>query len=142
MKRDLKCDMDVQIVRAHRMGSRKSNRPRTIVAKFGDSDERWKVLTSTRNLKDTQFGVSEQFPPEIVQRRRELLPIFKEAKRRGLKASLVVDRLYVNDRRCYPGDDPFVDSRQYHTQRPSYAKVVEQGGDRQPQKIRRTDENL
>ena len=117
------------------------------MAKFGNPDQRWKVLTSTKVLKDTKFGISEQFPPEIVHRRKELLPMFKEAKRRGLRANRTVDKLYINGRRCYPGDDPFQDLaprdltprelRSSH--RPSYANIV-RADDRQPSKLPRLEE--
>lgn len=136
VKKNLKCDIDVQLVRAHRTGPRQYNRPRTLVAQFANSDERGQVLTSTRTLRDTKYGISEQFPPEIVSRHKELLPPFKEARRRRCKASLTVDKLHIDGKRCYAGDDPFGDSRP--TNRDTYANALRHT---QPNKIRKVNEN-
>lgn len=104
VKHDLKCERDIQLVRAHMTGPRLSSRLRTPVSKFANFDERWQVLTSTHALRDTPYGISEQFPTEIVHRRKKLPHIFKEARRRVFKANLTVDKLYINDRRWYHGD--------------------------------------
>ena len=47
-------------------------------------------------LKGTSFGVNEQFPKEIAERRRQLLPIMKEHKRNGLRATLAFDKLHTD----------------------------------------------
>ncbi|XP_046332265.2 uncharacterized protein LOC124115361 [Haliotis rufescens] len=138
LKKEMKCDTD----NVHRISPHLSNRPRTIVAKFANPDERREILTNTRQLRETQFGVSEQFPQEIVQRRRDLLPLFKEARRRGLKSNLTVDRLYIDGRRVYPGDDPFIDltPRGPPPSRRSYASAVGRSDNRQPNKMARTED--
>ena len=43
------------------------------------------------------IGVSEEFPPEIEAKRKELWPAYKQAKREGKNAKLVVDKLYVHN---------------------------------------------
>ncbi|XP_071119815.1 uncharacterized protein [Haliotis cracherodii] len=142
LKKEMKCDTDIHLLRVHRIGPHLSNRPRTIVAKFANPDERWEILTNTRQLRETHFGVSEQFPQEIVQRRRDLLPIFKVARRRGLKSNLTVDRLYIDGGRVYPGDDPFIDftPRNPPPSRRSYASAVGRSDNRQPNKMARTED--
>ena len=55
------------------------------------------VKSSGRFLKDTPYGINEQFPAEIEERRRQLYPIMKEEKRKKSKVVLVRDKLYVND---------------------------------------------
>ena len=46
-------------------------------------------------LKGTAIGVNEHFPPEVVKIRRGLIPIYKEARKQKLKASLRRDKLYI-----------------------------------------------
>ena len=47
-------------------------------------------------LQGKRFGVNEQFPKEINDRRKELYPFYKQAKRPGKRASLVYDKLYID----------------------------------------------
>ncbi|WAR00029.1 hypothetical protein MAR_024401 [Mya arenaria] len=39
-----------------------------------------------------------QYPPEVNERRRHLVPIMKQARREGNRANLVRDKLYINNR--------------------------------------------
>ena len=50
----------------------------------------------------------EQYPIEITDRRRQLVPIMKDARGKGHEAVLKEDRLYIDKRRFYPR--PFVSS--------------------------------
>lgn len=82
----------------HRLRKRKDGKPRGIVARFTRYTDRDRVLrTVPVKLRDKrQFSVSQQFPIEIARRRDALYPIMKEHKRRGVKAVINYDRLYVN----------------------------------------------
>jgi hypothetical protein len=46
-------------------------------------------------LKDTGFSVSEQFPQEIIEKRKLLYPEIKKTKEAGKKAKLVRDKLII-----------------------------------------------
>jgi hypothetical protein len=46
-------------------------------------------------LRNTPYGIRQQFPKEIEDNRRKLYPIQKEAKRQGKHVVLVRDRLYI-----------------------------------------------
>ncbi len=46
-------------------------------------------------LKDTRIFLSEDFPAEVKQRRNILLPIIKAARAQGKRASLPVDKLFI-----------------------------------------------
>ena len=54
-------------------------------------------MRSTKNLrKGTKYFVSDQYPPEINERRRVLQKIRKEKKNEGRQVRLVADRLYID----------------------------------------------
>ena len=48
-----------------------------------------------QTLKNKPFGVNEQFPREINEKRKQLYPLFKQAKHEGKRASLKIDKLYI-----------------------------------------------
>ncbi|VDI22079.1 Hypothetical predicted protein [Mytilus galloprovincialis] len=58
------------------------------------------VKKSSKNLKDSPFGISEQLPLEIQKRRKEKLPLLKELRSRDIKAYFVKDKLFVGERVC------------------------------------------
>jgi len=88
----------MQFERVHRMGeySRNNRYPRKLVAKFASNKDKEAVRRQSGNLKDTDFFLHEQFPPDIATRRRALLPALKTAKREGKCAWLSYDKLFIN----------------------------------------------
>ena len=76
-----------QLERAHRMGDNsnfgRAGRPRRIVAKFLHFKDREVVRQARSKLKGTVYFVNEQFPKEIADRRKELLPKMRQAIRDG-----------------------------------------------------------
>ena len=46
-------------------------------------------------LKGTNYGIQEQCPYEIEEKRKPLYPLLRSAKRNRQKATLVKDKLYV-----------------------------------------------
>ena len=48
------------------------------------------------------FGISQDFPREIVEIRRGLVRVLKHAKKEGRDAKLVYDKLYINGQRYIP----------------------------------------
>ncbi|CAC5406155.1 unnamed protein product [Mytilus coruscus] len=58
------------------------------------------AIQKLKNKK--QFFVHEQYPIEIIERRRELVPILKDARTKGHEAVLKEDRLYIDKKRFYP----------------------------------------
>ena len=95
-KKELKIGEDLSIDRAHRMANGK--KPRPIVIKLVASSCKTKIFGHVKNLAGkTQFSVSEQFPQEIQQRRNDLWPKYKEAKKdkkNDVKWNL--DKLIIN----------------------------------------------
>ncbi|XP_052225400.1 uncharacterized protein LOC127840939 [Dreissena polymorpha] len=92
---DAKC---INLERVHRIGVRQSGNqpPRPIVAKFSLFKDRESVRKSSWNLKGTNYYVSEQFPKDVADRRRSLMPAFRKARADGKKAWLSYDKLYID----------------------------------------------
>ena len=86
----------LKIIRAHRTGM-KGDRPRGIVAKLGDSETKSAIFKHAKNLdKRKKYGVSEQLPRELNERKKQLLPKFKEAKVQEKKPRWNVDKLVID----------------------------------------------
>ena len=93
---------DICIERAHRLGKRKDdNKPRPI-AKFSFHKDKERILSKAYKLAGTGLGISEDFPQEIVEIRKGLIKVLKDAKKEGREAKLVYDNLYIDDRRYRP----------------------------------------
>ena len=97
----LKVDGDILIVNAHRIGnpseSRRRGRPRSLIAKFLYFKDMSRVKRAGRNLRGTSYGMNEQFPVEVEERRKKLYPIAKAERRKGKKVVLVRDKLFVEN---------------------------------------------
>ena len=89
---------DVEIARAHRMGKQETGKTRPIVAKFHRYQQRETIRLAGPRLAGKRFGISEQIPKEWQDRRKPLLPVFKDAKRQGKRARFVGDKLLVEGR--------------------------------------------
>ena len=102
----MRIESEVSFERVHRMGKHwgTGERPRPIVAKFTFHKQREEVRKSSVNLKGSDFGVAEQFPPEIMVKRKQQWPIFKKAREEGKRAKLVADKLFINGQ-LYQADD-------------------------------------
>ena len=74
------------------------------MAKFERRKDRNMVLSAAiQKLKNKkQCVVHEQYPIEVIERRRELVPILKDARTKGHTAVLKEDRLYIDNKRYYP----------------------------------------
>ena len=82
--------------RVHRMGPRSDGRCRKIVARFRDFKECEFVRKQWKSLEGTHYQVHEQFPPEIVEKRRKLIPKLKAARQQNKRAWISYDTLYVD----------------------------------------------
>lgn len=111
MVEQLKLNRPAEYERAHRFGKEYIERNRDgsvkfatkpIVCRFRNFKERETVRKAARELRDTGFGISEQFPKEINDRRKTLWPFFQEARRQGKKAFFRRDRLFVDRVEFFP----------------------------------------
>lgn len=87
----------IQLERVHRLGQRKEQgKARPLVVKFTNCKTKDQVLGLSRKLKGTNLYMSNQYPAEVVDKRRKLIPIMKALRQKGQKVRLVMDKLYVN----------------------------------------------
>ena len=90
---------DISFERVHCIGksSLTDSKPRPLITKFmyHNKDKEF-VISQAKNLRDTNFVVARDFPKEIVDKRKLLLPTLKDAKKKGHTATLVYDKLYIN----------------------------------------------
>ena len=97
--------------RVHRLGGKRanSNRPRPIVAKFVNFKQKEQVKSRGRELRGTDFSVTDQFPKEILERRKVLFPLRMRFIEGGSRAVIAVDKLFV-DNQLYrdPGIIPWL----------------------------------
>ena len=86
---------DIELARAHRMDKATPGKTRPIVAKFERYQQREQVRMAGLRLAGKKYGVSEQIPKEWQEKRKSLLPQFKEAKKQGKRARFVGPKLLV-----------------------------------------------
>ena len=93
----------IKLDRIHRLGRYNPTKTRPIIAKFSYYPEREMVRKAAKNLEGTNFSISQQFPKEIMTRRKNLIPTLKSLKDAGHRAYISVDKLYV-DGKLYTGE--------------------------------------
>ena len=101
IKTNLSIEEEFEMANVHRIGKRddphrKPGRPRPIIGKFLHYKDLTNVKRSAKLLKGTNYGISEQYPPEIEEVRRKLFAIAKAERAEGRKAYVVKDKLYVD----------------------------------------------
>ena len=100
MRDELKINEDnmsnIEFDRVDRMGLKSANRKRPIVAKFNPPEGRRIVLDHVKNLDRTKrFGINEQLPRVLEERKKSLLPKFKQAKRDKKNPKWQLDKLVI-----------------------------------------------
>ena len=93
---------NIKIKQASRLGRFDVSKTRPVLVEFENFEDRETVRKASPNLKDTNYGVSQQFTREVVLKRRKLLPILKTARNEKKKAFLSFDKLYI-DGELYTG---------------------------------------
>ena len=95
---------NIEFERVHMIG-RKDNqygpsRPRPIVARFSRYKQREAIRhAAPRELKGKPFGINEQYPKCVAERRKRLLPAFGKARQNPMKrSSLVAAKLFIDER--------------------------------------------
>ena len=96
----------IQFHRVHRVGRYNRTKTRPIVAKFAFYPDRERVRAAAKNLEGTNYSIGQQFPKEIQDRRRRLVPLMKKAKGEGKPAYISVDKLYIDGTQYVVKTDP------------------------------------
>ena len=94
------------ITRAHRTGPTNPKYPRVIIANFANFDDKMAVWKARFSVTNPAIRVQEDYPVEILARRKILLPSLHAIRKSNesalesekLDVALVVDKLFVDGR--------------------------------------------
>ena len=86
----------ISFERVHRLAGRRNRGPRNVIAKFSRYKDHEDVRKNASNLRGTNFSVFQQYPQAIVEQRRRLVPVMNDARRRGKKAYISYNKLYID----------------------------------------------
>ena len=78
----------MEFQRVHRIGKSVPGKPRPILARFLRYQDCETVLRAGFGLKDTEYMILQDFPQEIIERKRKQMPKLKEPKKRAKKHPL------------------------------------------------------
>lgn len=81
-----------------RLGKTESNKARPILIAFTQLRTKLLVLKNSPKLKGSSVNISEDFPREVLEIRKQLLPKFLEARKTGKFAVLRYDKLIIKDK--------------------------------------------
>jgi archaellum component FlaC len=109
---ELGIQQEIDFANVHRFGKHKDGRHRPIVARFIYNKDRTMIMERAYMLKGKPYGIQEQLPNEMEERRRELYPLMKQMRQEGRRVKLVRDKLIV-DGRLYSADDDNADNIDY-----------------------------
>ncbi|XP_047140330.2 uncharacterized protein LOC124815602 [Hydra vulgaris] len=90
-----KISSEVVIERAHRIGPINNKKPRTIVLKFLNFQDKNKILNAVKNLKGTGVYINEDFSQETIEQRRKLWEEVKRLRSEGKNAILNIIKYLV-----------------------------------------------
>lgn len=82
---------DIDFIR--RMGKKHQNKTRPIIMGLTSQRKKIAILANTRNLKSTNIGISEDFPKDVLETRKNLMPILKKKKEEGKRVVLKYDKI-------------------------------------------------
>ena len=99
----MEINWNIEFGNVHRFGKFKKGKNRPIVARFLYENDRVAARDNAFKLKGTEFGIHEQFPQVIEERRKTLYPVMKAYRNRGHRTKLVRDKLYI-DGKLYDGE--------------------------------------
>lgn len=100
-KLDIKCD---NIERCHRLGTRKSEKPRPAIIKLLDFRTKVHILSNASKLKGTDIFINEDFSVRVRQIRKELWQHSADLRKEAEKVRLQYDQLVIDSVR-YVWDD-------------------------------------
>ena len=86
---------DINIERAHRVGSTSNASPRIVVAKFSSFKGKQLVLSAAKKLKGENIYINEDFSKETMDIRKEKWKSVKSLRSQGKYAILVYDKIVV-----------------------------------------------
>lgn len=96
---------NIYVQAAHRIGPPARNKDRPIICNFVNRKDVDLILSKAYKLKGTNYGINRDYPPEIVQARSRLWPLYKKLKAQnkkgdvfiGYPAKLIVKKKVIRD---------------------------------------------
>lgn len=86
--------------RVHRVGVRRQNKSRPIVAKFHYFRDRETVRKRSYDhsdaLKQANLGIGMQWPQQVREARKSLYPVMQRERQNGKEVKMVRDKLFIN----------------------------------------------
>ena len=99
----------VEIDRCHRLGVKHATKSRPIVVKLASSKSKAIILKHARNLAGSKYSINDQQPREYDERRKMLLPLFKQARKDKVPARWSKDKLVINNNMIQAPKDKVMD---------------------------------
>ena len=87
---------NIRIEITKRIGAEKNNKPKNVLLTFQSLNDKEKVISCRDRLKGRDEYMHDQFPKDVVERRRNLIPVMLAARKDGQNAYLRYDKLIVN----------------------------------------------
>lgn len=87
---------EIDLDEVKRLGRPTADRQRPVLLKLTTTNKKVEILGKTRKLKGTNIWIDEDFPKDIQEERKILIPKLKEANSRGQKAQLRYNKLIIN----------------------------------------------
>lgn len=78
------------------MGRYKAGVTRPVVVKFKRFEDKEKVRRYCKNLRGKQIGVTQQYPKDVAEKRKQLGVHLKAARSDGKRVELRYDKLYID----------------------------------------------
>lgn len=99
------------IEKIHRIGkiqfSNSSRRP--ILVKLSSGMKKTEIMENTKKLKGRDIWIEEDYTKQIVDERKELVPLVKQARQMGVSAYIRYNKIIINGR-AYGANDVDLDS--------------------------------
>ena len=86
----------LKIQRCHKLSENKKKKTQRIIVRFLLFEDREKVWAERSSLSGSEIYINEDFPIEIVNRRKTLYPIMKKARSLNKLANINRDRLIID----------------------------------------------
>ncbi|KAK6168722.1 hypothetical protein SNE40_019908 [Patella caerulea] len=94
--RELGVDYHFEFGNVHRFGRHTTGRNRPIVARFIYHKDLEYILSVSNRLRDKPYGINQQFPAIIEEKRKILYRVMKTYKQKGHKTRMVRDKLFID----------------------------------------------
>lgn len=96
-KMGIKIEIESETEEIRRIGKYIEGRARPVIIKLMKFNKKIEILKNSNNLKGTEIWIDEDYPKEVQEERRQLIPIMKTAREQGQKAQLRYNKLIINN---------------------------------------------